>query len=351
MAGRHGHATSVNGMKCLLPLAIILLWLVGCKPGVPKQYIQPGKMEKILYDYHIADGMATTNGDYEDVGYRRTVYREAALRKHGVTQAEFDSSLVYYYRHTEQLHEIYVNLAKRLNNESVALGSTANEMSQLGSDVSQGDTTTVWTNPQSVTLIPYAPYNVISFDVKADSSYHEGDRMILNLDAQFIFQDGMRDGVAMLAVVFRNDSVATQVTHMSSSSHYLVQVFDNQRVGIKSVRGFVYLSRGQNNESQTLKLMCVRNMKLMKMKAKPVEENKEEDSPAATIPPGGPSPQSPSSPPPASATSAEGAPASPASGPQPVSMRPSVDGAPPPPPPDIENQAARNRYLRKREGQ
>ena len=27
LAGRHGHAASVNGMKCLLPLAIILLWL------------------------------------------------------------------------------------------------------------------------------------------------------------------------------------------------------------------------------------------------------------------------------------------------------------------------------------
>lgn len=255
---------------------VILMGLLACKPSMPDDIISPGKMEDILYDYHLADGIAYAEGNYDELGYRKLVYREAALRKHGVTQAEFDSSMVYYYRHTEKLHDIYLNLAKRLNNDALALGATANELGQLGGEVSSGDTATVWSDTRSAILMPVAPFNVVSFEVKADTSYHAGDRLLLSFDGQFIFQDGMRDCVAMLAVTFTNDSVATQVQHLSSDSHYTIQVYDNDRIGVKGARGFIYLTRGQNNDTQTLKLMSVSNMKLLKMHTQPPKEGDEE---------------------------------------------------------------------------
>ncbi len=271
--------TSLSMLPC-----VMLWWLMACKPSMPKEIISPGKMEDILYDYHLADGIAMAEGYYEQVAYRRMVYREAALRKHGVTQAEFDSSMVYYYRHTEMLHDIYLQLSKRLNNEALALGATANELGQLGGEVSQGDTATVWSDTRSAILMPMAPYSTVSFEVKADTAYHAGDRMILSFDAQFIFQDGMRDGVAMLAVTFRNDSVATHVQHISSDSHYMVQVYDNDRIGLKSVKGFIYLTRGQNNETQTLKLMSISNMRLMRLHTQPPKEEDEAEGSATTPP-------------------------------------------------------------------
>ena len=30
-----------------------LATLIACKPSVPKEFIQPGDMEDILYDYHV----------------------------------------------------------------------------------------------------------------------------------------------------------------------------------------------------------------------------------------------------------------------------------------------------------
>ena len=50
--------------------AVILL-MTGCKPGVPKEYIQPDDMEDILYDYHVADGMAYAEGAYDEMAFRR----------------------------------------------------------------------------------------------------------------------------------------------------------------------------------------------------------------------------------------------------------------------------------------
>jgi hypothetical protein len=190
--------------------------------------------------------------------------------------------MVYYYRHTEKLHDIYLKLAKRLNNDALALGATANELGQLGGEVSSGDTATVWSDTRSAILMPVAPFNVVSFEVKADTSYHAGDRLLLSFDGQFIFQDGMKDCVAMLAVTFSNDSVGTQVQHLSSDSHFTVQVQDNERIGVKSARGFVYLTRGQNNDTQTLKLMSVSNMKLLKMHTQPPKEGDEEGNNTST---------------------------------------------------------------------
>ena len=118
-------ANVIRTCICMAP-CVMLMGLLACKPSMPDDVLSPGKMEDILYDYHLADGMAYAEANYDQLGYKKMVYREAALRKHGVTKAEFDSSMVYYYRHTEKLHDIYLNLAKRLNNDALALGATAN---------------------------------------------------------------------------------------------------------------------------------------------------------------------------------------------------------------------------------
>ena len=271
-----------------LAVALVLMFaLAGCKPGVPGKYIQPGDLEDILYDYHVADGMAYAEGNFSELSYRRAVYREAALRKYGVTQEELDSSLVYYYRHTQLLHDIYARLAKRLSNDAMDLGATANELSQFGGVMSQGDTATVWRNEQAAVLMPQPPYNTVSFDVKADTAYHLGDKIILSLDNQFIFQEGLRDGLVYLAVVFRNDSIATQLTHVSANNHYDLQIADEKRVGISRVKGFVHLGRGNQtavSASQSLKLMCVSNMRLLRMHTPMKKEEDEEAASRPTIP-------------------------------------------------------------------
>ncbi|MBO4659780.1 MAG: DUF4296 domain-containing protein [Prevotella sp.] len=264
----------LSRLLCSLMLATTLLAAVGCKPGVPRDLLQPGELEDILYDLHIADGMAVAEGNYQESAYRRLAYRQAVLRKHDVSEALFDSSLVYYYRHTQRLHDIYSNLAKRLDSEAVALGASANELSQFGTIASQGDTATVWNYRQTAVLMPQAPYNTVSFEVKADTAYHKGDKMILSFDGRFIYQDGSRNGAAYLAVIYANDSIATQIVHLGADMHYTVQLNDDYRVGIKLVRGFIHLGR-DNTNSPSLKMMTVDNMKLMRMHTSEEDDSEE----------------------------------------------------------------------------
>lgn len=257
-----------------------VLLLMGCAPSVPGKYIQPGEMEDILYDYHIAEAMANDYESRRDTLLMR-VYKAAVLKKHGYSEAEFDSSMVYYMRHADRLHHIYESLAKRLENKSVALGGATNDFSKYSSSSLSGDTANVWTGDATFVLMPVSAFNTYSFNVKVDSSYHAGDKLLLNFDTQFIYQDGMRNGVALFAVKLKNDSVISRNVHMSGSSHYSVEIADVDRVGIKEVKGYFILNRSYNAsaESQTtLKLMIVNHISLVCIHTKEPEKVPEKDT-------------------------------------------------------------------------
>lgn len=259
----------------------ITVVLTGCKPGIPGRYLQMDEMVDILYDYHVADGMVQTNFDSPDSVAMRA-YRISILKNHGVTQADFDSSMIYYTRHTRLLQKVYDKIADRLDREAVERGGQAG----FTNLTENADTTNVWKRSTAFVLSPYLATNRMSFEIKADSSYHEGDRMVLDFDAQFLYQDGMRDALVVLAITYANDSVEYVNNSISTSSHYHMQIMNEDRLAIKSVRGFWMLSSDRampTSSATTFKLFIVSNVRLVKMHVtepvkKPEDGNMSPDS-------------------------------------------------------------------------
>lgn len=254
-------------MICLVAVMALLFCVSSCKPSLPSGVLSKGKMTDILYDYHLALAMAHMD-DNGDKG-QSLAYREAVLRKHDVTSAEFDSSMVYYMRHTELLEDVYKDLTDRYNNEITAMGGSAKEGGEFANLSATGDTANVWNFATSMVFMPVKPFNSTSFDIKVDSTFHKGDRLMLDFDAQFIYQDGMRNGVAMLAVQFGNDSIAQRTIMIQSTQHYSVELSDADSLGIKSVKGYFMLMNGDNgtgvSSQTTLKLMFLEHIKLIRM--------------------------------------------------------------------------------------
>lgn len=254
-------------MICLVAVMALLFSVSSCKPSLPSGVLSKGKMTDILYDYHLALAMAHMD-DNGDKG-QSLAYREAVLRKHDVTSAEFDSSMVYYMRHTELLEDVYKDLTDRYNNEITAMGGSAKEGGEFANLSATGDTANVWNLATSMVFMPVQPFNSTSFDIKVDSTFHKGDRLMLDFDAQFIYQDGMRNGVAMLAVQFGNDSIAQRTIMIQSTQHYSVELSDDESLGIKSVKGYFMLMNDDNgtgvSSQTTLKLMFLEHVKLIRM--------------------------------------------------------------------------------------
>ncbi len=265
-------------MKYLAVLFLLALSFIGCKPSVPSAYIQPGEMEDILYEYHLAEGIQVHNNEGGDT-LSLLSYKSNILKKHGYTVAEFDSSMLYYTRHTKLLSDIYVSLADRLNKESVAQGSTVNELNRYGNISSSSDTTDIWSGERAFVISPYRATNQYYFEEKVDTSFHKGDLLMLDFDTQFIYQDGLRDAIVVLAVTFTNDSIATQTIHASSSSHYQLQIGDDEQ-GIKRIRGYFILGSNGDMSTTTLKMLIVSNISFIRMHRtiKPANKSKEADA-------------------------------------------------------------------------
>lgn len=241
---------------------LFLTWIAGCKPGVPSGIISPDKMEKLLYDYHLADAMA----QQADGGYNKNVFafRAAVLEKYGVTQSEFDSSMVYYMRHTDDLHTIYQHITDRMQAENKNFGG------DMLSASAGGDSVNIWNGASSFVLFPNQPYNYHSFSLKTDTTFHRGDHVVLTFNTDFIFQDGMRDGIAVLAVTYANDSVFQRFVHLSSSMETKLQIDDNDSLGYKSIKGyFMFSSNDMGIPSTTLRLIDISNIKLVRFRTKP----------------------------------------------------------------------------------
>ena len=272
MMMRRGYVSSV--MVCLLAM----LLMASCKPSVPGKYISPGDLEDILYDYHLADAEANTYENRDDT-LRMRVYRAAILKKHGYTEEEFEESMVYYMRHSDRLHDVYEKLANRLSDEALALGASMSDINQYMGLNSTGDTANVWPGDQSFILMQNPAYSTYTFFINADSTYHKGDKFKLEFSAKYLFQDGSRDGIAMMAVKLGNDSVISRLIHVGSSSRYNIQLDDADKKGIKEVRGFFLLNRSLNSSNSesltTLKLLAVNGIQLVRLHdTKPVTTEK-----------------------------------------------------------------------------
>ena len=235
-------------------------------------------MEDILYDIHLAQSIPSYNLSYDERAAQETTLRKSIMDKYGVSQAQWDSSMQYYCRHTEQLYDIYTDLQERFRQNLIDAGGDVNI--GLGENA---DTSDVWTADRSIVLMQNPPYNVRSYTIEADSTYLPGDRLTLSFTPQFLYQDGMRDLACVFTVTLRNDSVISEVRHSNASDMITsMTIEDRDDIGIKNVRLYFLCSRNISESlSTTLRLVFVNNIKLIHNhcdREKKEEEKHREDS-------------------------------------------------------------------------
>ena len=76
----------------------VLLCLSACKPSLPDGILSESKMESVLYDYHLAMGLAES--EEGSVPENRYIRVRQVFEKHNISEAEFDSSMVYWCEHS-----------------------------------------------------------------------------------------------------------------------------------------------------------------------------------------------------------------------------------------------------------
>ena len=235
-----------------------------------------GEMEDILYDIYLSQNIEDKESRSHNV-YDEITNREAIYRKYDITQAEWDSSYNYYCRHADKLHTIYKNLSERIRNEVIELGGDVS----LDEATLSGDTVNIWNSERNFILMQQMPYNLNQFTISGDSTFKAGDVLTLQFDSKFIFQEGARNLVAVLAVTLSNDSVVTNTCHTGSDGRFTVSFSDYKRLGIKTVKGYFVLLRNNNEQISTaFHLASVENVRMILAHSKETSEQAAEQTPA-----------------------------------------------------------------------
>lgn len=110
-------------MKNLLPFIFFYILLQSCNSGIPKEILQPDKMEKVLFDIHVIDGYLGTISKADSAKRVAASYYKGVFNKFKIDSATYNKSMNYYYKHPVELNKIYGNLAKTFAKENERLNN------------------------------------------------------------------------------------------------------------------------------------------------------------------------------------------------------------------------------------
>lgn len=105
-----------------LLIILSVLFMFGCngKTEEEKLVIEESKMIDVLYDVHLAEGIADFrkyNTTEKFVPYSSIEMFKSVLVKHSISVEQFQKSLYYYNRKTRQMDKIYQQVLDRFNKE------------------------------------------------------------------------------------------------------------------------------------------------------------------------------------------------------------------------------------------
>ncbi len=158
----------------------VIVWvaagLAACSK-VPGNILQEKEMQQVLTDMLIAE--AITNTDYQT--YRedstKLALYQSVFRKYGITQALYDSSLVWYGRNLNIYIKMYERVVVDLDRRIADLGDVQADAAPS----SNRDSVDIWPRGNLMVLEPSALFNGVVFDIKPESNYPSGSSFVLGV--------------------------------------------------------------------------------------------------------------------------------------------------------------------------
>lgn len=213
------------------PLGILLaLIATGCK-GTPSGVLSRDDMTALMADVYRGESMIEFNGNIYTDDSTKKIVKQSILMTHGVTEAQFDSSLSWYGHHIEEFVKVCDGAISLLENE---LEMIPNDVLATSLQVA-GDSASVWMLPSYYRITSKLPARFISFSLDKDEEWEPGDSYTLSYKAN----TGKNPITSSMAVNYE-DSLAEFATISTTEPGWqkLVVRLDSTRVASK-VYGYI----------------------------------------------------------------------------------------------------------------
>ena len=157
----------------LIPAALALLAVAGACDRTPDYVLKKGQMVDLLTDIHKAEGVVELNRSRYGTDSMRKVMKQSVLMRHGVTQEQFDTSMVWYGHNIEKYIEVYDDVIARLEAEVAEV-----EADQGGARVDMavvGDSADAWPESRMHRYFYGQPDAMVRFNLRRDENWESGD--------------------------------------------------------------------------------------------------------------------------------------------------------------------------------
>lgn len=259
-------------LKALTIVGLLTCSLTACKKKLPEGVLDPGKLQEVLYDYHMAQALAQTHHD--SLAYYEWYYTGMVWQKYQITEEEFQTTMAYYAKNAELLAKVYAKLDEQLAEATAGGVHEINVYERM--TATAGDTLNFWPGKSFYVLSPETGGRM-EFQVAADTIAHPGDRIMWEFEPRWIYREGAKEAVAVLTLHYEGDSVLTQNISIYGSGRQAIHLTTGD-LPLRSVSGFIY-QQGQQ-AGGTVKLLLIQSPVLVRFrnKALPTPTPAESDS-------------------------------------------------------------------------
>lgn len=195
-----------------IKLFVLALLIHACRPSIPVGIMSESHLEDILYDYTIAIAMSENAplSEGQDRDMLRYQYVQKVFEKYDITEAEFDSTMVWYSSEGKRLSKVFERLNKRVDAEAKSIGVDMSEMEIYANYTMDGDTANVWSGSHIVYQNNYQPDNLSIISIPADSTYLPGDSYKLAFSSHFLPANQSHSIYVLFSVYYEDNSVLSQ---------------------------------------------------------------------------------------------------------------------------------------------
>ncbi len=223
-----------------LGFGLLLVFAAACSKA-PSGVLSERKMKDVLVDMQLAEAVIGTNyKEYADAGKKEALFR-SVFEKHGITQAEYDSSLVWYGRNLDVYMKVYDVVLAELNQRKKDLG----DIQPDASPSSNRDSVNVWNRFSYLTFLPQAPYNGVYFDFVPAGGYPAGSAFVLSLDVWGLHR-GMTVAPEVRLSLEQPDTTVTEMRYITHDGLNELAVRGKATEKVNRVYGYIRLPKSDD---------------------------------------------------------------------------------------------------------
>lgn len=243
------------------------------------------KMADLIADLQLADAYIESHSADFDTDSSKLVLKQSVFKKHGITQQDYDSSLVWYAHNMEDYTRAYDKAIGKLKSKYDKLDATGAEgpsemmaegpaagmpqpgeiprgprsggpsrLSKLNTDA-KADSFDLWQGPRSYMLTQGSRRGFITFDVPPDEGKQKGDRYQLT----YLLNRCGNEFKVCLAVDY-TDGATSQVARGTTSDGWVtVDLQSDSSRQVRRIYGYVSYDVKPGHVAQVDSLMLIRS--------------------------------------------------------------------------------------------